>query len=129
MAADKREIILTDKAPAPGAYSQAVKYGGLVFVSGQTPEDPRTGRPVLGTIAEQTELVLNNIRAILEAAGSSLDKALKVNIYLSDLTLKPAMNEVYKRFFPARPPARIALAVKGLDDGADIEIDLIAAAG
>jgi len=124
----RREIILTDQAPPPGPYSQAVKYGGLVFVSGQTPEDPRTGRPVRGSIAEQSELVLNNIKAILEAAGSGLDKVLKVNIYLSDLALKPAMNEVYRRFFPVQPPARIAMAVKGLDDDLDIEIDVIAAA-
>jgi 2-iminobutanoate/2-iminopropanoate deaminase len=125
----KREMILTEKAPAPGAYSQAIKYGGLIFVSGQTSEDPRTGQPVRGGIAEQTELVLNNIKAILEAAGSGLDKVLKVNVYLSDIDLKPAMNEVYKEFFPVDPPARIAMAVKGLDDGLDIEIDLIAAAG
>jgi 2-iminobutanoate/2-iminopropanoate deaminase len=124
----QREIILTDKAPAPGPYSQAIKYNGLVFVSGQTPEDPRTGKPVRGDIAVQTETVLTNIKAILEAAGSGLDRVLKVNIFLSDLSLKPAMNEVYKRFFPAAPPARIAMAVKGLDDGLDVEIDLIAAA-
>jgi 2-iminobutanoate/2-iminopropanoate deaminase len=124
----RREIILTDQAPAPGPYSQAVKYGGLVFVSGQTPEDPRTGRPVRGDIAMQTESVLNNLKAILEAAGSGLDRVLKVNIFLSDLALKPAMNEVYRRYFPVEPPARIAMAVKGLDDGLDIEIDLIAAA-
>jgi 2-iminobutanoate/2-iminopropanoate deaminase len=124
----RREIIFTDQAPAPGPYSQAVKYGGLVFVSGQTPEDPRTGRPVRGGIAEQTESVLNNLKAILEAAGSGLDRVLKVNIFLSDLALKPAMNEVYRRYFPVEPPARIAVAVKGLDDGLDVEMDLVAAA-
>ncbi|MDR1921946.1 MAG: RidA family protein [Candidatus Adiutrix sp.] len=124
----EREIIYTDKAPAPGPYSQAVKYAGLVFVSGQTPEDPATGRPLKGSMGEQTEIVLANIKAILEAAGSSLEKVLKVNIYLSDIAKKPEMNEVYKKFFPHDPPARIAMAVKGLDDGLDVEIDVIAAA-
>ena len=124
----KREIILTDKAPAPGPYSQAIKYGGLVFVSGQTPEDPATGKPVKGSMAEQTRLVLTNIAAILEAAGSSLDKILKVNIYLSDIKLKPEMNEVYKEFFKNGPPARIGMGGLELDDDMDIEIDVIAAA-
>lgn len=124
----KREIIFTDKAPAPGPYSQAIKYGGLVFVSGQTPEDPKTGQPIKGSMAEQTRSVLTNIAAILEAAGSSLDKVLKVNIYLSDIKLKPEMNEVYKEFFKHNPPARIGMGGLTLDDGLDIEIDVIAAA-
>ena len=120
--------ILTDKAPPPGHYAQAVKYGGLVFVSGQTPERVPDGAPVHGTIEEQTRLVLTNIEAILAASGSSLSRALKVNIYLSALNLKPRMNAVYKEFFPDAPPARIAMAVAGLDDGLDVEIDVIAAA-
>ncbi|MDR0355905.1 MAG: Rid family detoxifying hydrolase [Deltaproteobacteria bacterium] len=123
----KREIVFTPAAPPPGPYSQAIKYGQLVFVSGQTPEDPKTGAPVRGTMAEQTRVVLTNIKAILEAAGSSLEKVLKVNIYLSDITKKPEMNEVYREFFKTDPPARIAMAVAGLDDGLDIEIDVIAA--
>ena len=122
----EREIIYTEKAPPPGPYSQAIRYGDLVFVSGQTPEDPQTGQPIRGNISRQTEVVLANIKAILEAAGSSLEKVLKVNIYLSDIKLKPEMNETYKKFFPADPPARIAMAVKGLDDDVDIEIDVIA---
>lgn len=124
----KREIIFTDKAPAPGPYSQAIKYNGLVFVSGQTPEDPKTGQPIKGSMAEQTRVVLTNIAAILEAAGSSLDNVLKVNIYLSDIKLKPEMNEVYKEFFRHNPPARIGMGGLALDDGLDIEIDVIAAA-
>ena len=122
-----RQVIYTNKAPAPGPYSQAVKYNGLLFVSGQTPEDPVSGEPLRADIAAQTELVLKNVRAILEAGGSAPEKVLKVNIYLSDIRLKPAMNEVYRRYFPDSPPARIALAVKDLDDGVDLEIDLIAA--
>ncbi|MDR1657588.1 MAG: RidA family protein [Deltaproteobacteria bacterium] len=124
----KIESVFTPFAPPPGPYAQAVKYGGLVFVSGQTPESPQTGEPIRGTIAEQTRLVLTNISAILKAAGSSLDRVLKVNIYLSDIKHKPQMNEVYREFFPNSPPARIAMAVAGLDDALDIEIDVIAAA-
>jgi len=122
------ERIITENAPSPGPYSHAVKYGGLVFVSGQTPEDAATGKPVRGTMAEQTEVVLTNIKAILEAAGSSLEKVLKVNIYLSDISKKAEMNEVYKKFFPHNPPARIGMGGLQLDDGLDIEIDVIAAA-
>jgi 2-iminobutanoate/2-iminopropanoate deaminase len=123
----KIETILTPDAPPPGPYAQAIRYGGLVFVSGQTPEDPKTGLPIRGTMAEQTRVVLTNIAAILKASGSSLERVLKVNIYLSDIALKPEMNAVYREFFPNSPPARIALAVAGLDDGLDVEIDVIAA--
>ncbi|UQZ89845.1 hypothetical protein C4J81_11735 [Deltaproteobacteria bacterium Smac51] len=123
-----REIIFTDKAPAPGPYSQAIKHNGLVFVSGQTAEDPKTGEPIRGGIAEQTRSVLTNIAAILEAAGSSLERVLKVNIYLSDIKLKPEMNTVYKEFFPQNPPARIAMGGVELDYGLDIEVDVIAIA-
>ena len=122
------ERVRTDLAPPPGHYAQAVKYGGLIFVSGQTPERPEDGAPVRGTIEEQTRLVLSNIEAILKAAGSSLSKVLKANIYLSDIALKPRMNAVYKEFFPDSPPARIAMGVSGLDDGLDVEIDVVAAA-
>jgi 2-iminobutanoate/2-iminopropanoate deaminase len=122
------ERVFTPSAPPPGHYAQAVKYGGLVFVSGQTPEEPGTGKPIKGTIEEQTRLVLSNIKAILEAAGSGLDKVLKVNVYLSDIELKQKMGEVYKEFFPNNPPARIAMGVSGLDDALDVEIDVIAAA-
>ena len=124
----KREIIKTAAAPSASVYSQAIRYGNLVFVSGQTPDDPVTHAPVKGTIAEQTRLVLTHIKTILEAAGSSMEQVLKVNIYLSDIRHKPEMNEVYKTFFPNNPPARIGMAVKGLDDDLDVEIDVIAAA-
>ena len=113
----QKEIVYSDKAPEPGPYSQAVKYGNLVFVSGQTSDDPVTHEPIHDSIASQTERILTHIDYILEAAGSGLDKVLKVNVYLS---------AVYRKFFPHNPPARIAMAVKGLDAGLDVEIDCIA---
>ncbi|RCW42027.1 MULTISPECIES: RidA family protein [unclassified Halanaerobium] len=123
-----KEIIYTENAPEPGNYSQAVKFGDLIFVSGQTADDPETGKPVHGTVAEQTELILTNTKNILEAAGSSMEKVLKVNVYISDMKYKKEMDEVYKTFFGNNPPARIAMAVKGLDAGLDVEIDVIAKA-
>ncbi len=124
----KKEVIYTDKAPEPGPYSQAIKYGDLIFVSGQTSDDPVTHEPVKDSIASQTVRILTHIKYILEAAGSSLENVLKVNVYLSDWEHKEEMNAVYKGFFPHHPPARIAMAVKGLDAGLDVEIDCIAAA-
>jgi 2-iminobutanoate/2-iminopropanoate deaminase len=123
----KKEVIYTDKAPEPGPYSQAIKYGDLIFVSGQTSDDPVTHEPVKDSIASQTVRILTHIKYILEAAGSSLENVLKVNVYLSDWGHKEEMNAVYKRFFSHHPPARIAMAVKGLDAGLDVEIDCIAA--
>lgn len=124
----KKEVIYTDKAPEPGPYSQAIKYGDLIFVSGQTSDDPVTHEPIKDSIASQTERILTHIKYILEAAGSSLDNVLKVNVYLSEWEHKEKMNAVYKRYFHHDPPARIAMAVKGLDAGLDVEIDCIAAA-
>jgi len=123
-----KEIIYTENAPEPGNYSQAVKLGDLIFVSGQTADDPETGKPVHGSVAEQTELILTNTKNIIEAAGSSMEKVLKVNVYISDMKYKKEMDEVYKSFFKNNPPARIAMAVKGLDAGLDVEIDVIAEA-
>ncbi len=123
-----KEIIYTENAPEPGNYSQAVKLGDLIFVSGQTADDPETGKPVHGSVAEQTELILTNTKNIIEAAGSSMEKVLKVNVYISDMKYKKEMDAVYKSFFENNPPARIAMAVKGLDAGLDVEIDVIAEA-
>ena len=102
----KKEVIYTDKAPKPGPYSQAIRYGNLVFVAGQTSEDPKTGKPVHDSVAQQTERILNNTAAILEAAGSSIDKVLKTTVYISSMEHKTEMNEVYKKFFVNAPPAR-----------------------
>lgn len=125
----KKEGLYTENAPEPGNYSQAIKYGDLIFVSGQTADDPETGEPVKGSVAEQTELILNNIKNILEAAGSSMDKVLKCKVYIASMDQKEEMDATYKEFFDGEtPPARIACAVKGLDAGLDVEIDVIAAA-
>ena len=122
----QKEIVYTDKAPEPGPYSQAIKYGDLIFVSGQTSDDPVTHKPIKDSVASQTERILTHIKYILEAAGSDLSQVLKVNVYLSEWKHKQEMNTVYKQFFPHDPPARIAMAVKGLDSGLDVEIDCIA---
>jgi 2-iminobutanoate/2-iminopropanoate deaminase len=121
-----KEIIHTGDAPKPGPYSQAVKYGDLVFVAGQTSEDPQTNQPVHDSVANQTERILGNIQNILLAAGTSLDKALRVNVYLSSMVHKDEMNQVYRSFFRQRPPARCTVAVAGIDDGLDVEIEVIA---
>ncbi len=122
----QKEVVYTNKAPEPGPYSQAVKYGNLVFVSGQTSDDPVTHEPIKDAVAAQTERILTHIKYILEAAGSDMNQVLKVNVYLSEWAHKAEMNDVYVKFFPHNPPARIAMAVKGLDAGLDVEIDCIA---
>ncbi len=124
------EYIYTEEAPDPGNYSQAVKYNGQIFVSGQTADDPVTHEPLHGTITEQTELILNNIKTILEAAGSGVDKIIKCNVYLTEMEHKKEFDEAYGKFFTEHAekfPARIAMAVKGFDAGLDVEIDVIAA--
>lgn len=122
----KKEIIYTSNAPEPGPYSQAVKFGNLVFVSGQTSEDPETSKSVHDSVAQQTERILKNISAILEAAGSSMDMVLRVDVFLSSIEDKDEMNEVYVKFFPENRPARNAVAVAGIDDNLDVEIEVIA---
>ncbi len=127
--ADK-EIVVSDKLPAPkGPYSPAVKAGGFVFVSGQGPVDPGTGEVLRGDIRSQTELVLSNVRAILEAAGSSLDRVVKTNVYLDRIEDFAAMNAVYATFFPENPPARTTIEAANLPLGIGVEIDVIALEG
>ena len=124
-----KETISTPAAPAAiGPYSQAIRAGNLVFVSGQIPLDPATGQLVEGDIAVQTERVLKNLAAILEAAGSNLARVLKTTVYLRDLGEFGKMNEVYARFFPQRPPARATVQVARLPRDAAVEIDLVAEA-
>jgi 2-iminobutanoate/2-iminopropanoate deaminase len=123
----KKEIIYTEKAPKPGNYSQAIKFGNLIFVSGQTADDIKTGKPIYGSVTEQTEHIMNNIRSILEEAGSEMNKVLKCTVFLSSLDHKGEFEDVYKIFFAKNPPARITVAVKEIDAGLDVEIDVIAA--
>lgn len=127
---DAREV-RTAAAPNPvGPYSQAVVHGGLVFASGQVPLDPVTGALVEGEIEAQTERVIANLRAVLEAAGSSLGRVLRTTVYLADLGAFARMNAVYARHFTGEPrPARSTVQAAKLPLGAEIEIDVIAAAG
>jgi len=122
-----RERILTDKAPAAiGPYSQAIRAGGFVFVSGQIPIDPATGEFVAGGIGEQTERVLQNLSAVLEAAGSGLDRVVKTTVFLADMKEFAAMNDVYAKFFTGAPPARATVAAAGLPRDARVEIEAVA---
>src|ERR1041385_8434150 len=127
MSTPERERIQTGDAPAAiGPYSQAIKAGGFVFCSGQVGFDPQTGQFVAGGVAEQTEQVLKNLSAVLEAAGSSLDQVVKTTVFLADMKEFSAMNEVYARFFPAPAPARATVAVAGLPRDARVEIEVVA---
>ncbi|HEU5360147.1 MAG TPA: RidA family protein [Candidatus Deferrimicrobiaceae bacterium] len=122
-----RKTVGTSKAPAAiGPYSQAVLSGGFLFCSGQIPLDPATGKIVGGGIEAQTERVLNNLAAVLEAGGASLRSVVKTTVYLVDLADFPAMNGVYGRFFPENPPARATVQVARLPADALVEIDAVA---
>ena len=122
-----RTPVKTDRAPgAIGPYSQAIKAGGFVFVSGQIPIDPTTGQFVAGGVAEQTEQVLKNLSAVLEASGTSLARVVKTTVFLADMSDFAAMNEVYGRFFTNEPPARATVAAAGLPRDARVEIELVA---
>lgn len=122
-----KEIISTSKAPAAiGPYSQAIKAGGFIFVSGQIPLTPETGELVLGDIRMQAERVLENIAAILAAAGTSFDQVVKTTIFLTDMGNFAAVNEVYSKYFSADPPARACVAVAQLPRGVAVEIEAVA---
>ena len=124
------QTVLTPNAPAPGGhYSQAVVYNGLVFVAGQLAIDPKTGERLTGSIEEQTEQCLKNTAAILEAAGSGLNRVLKMTIYISDIELWGPVNSVYARILGEHRPARAVVPVKELHYGFKIEIETIAATG
>ena len=123
-----REAISTDGAPAAaGPYSQAIRAGELVFTAGQLGVDPTSGELVDGGVPAQAERALANLRAILEAAGSGMDRLVKVTVYLADIGDWPAVNEVYVRAVPEPFPARSAFAVKDLPKGALVEIEAVAA--
>jgi 2-iminobutanoate/2-iminopropanoate deaminase len=122
-----REIVLTDRGPKPiGPYSQAIKVNGLLFVSGQVAIDPKTGEFVPGGIAEQTERTLENVKSIVEAAGSKLGHVIKTTVFLKNISDFAAMNEVYARFFSVAPPARSTVEVARLPKDALVEMEVIA---
>ena len=123
----ERKAILTDKAPKPiGPYSQAVQYGNLVFTSGQIPIDPVTGNLVVGDIVKETEQVFVNLAAVLAAAGTSLDRAVKTTVFLTDMSLFGKVNEVYARYFHEPFPARSTVQVAALPKGVSVEIEVVA---
>ena len=122
-----KEIVATGNAPqAIGPYSQAVKRSGLVFCSGQIPLDPATGLVIAGGIAEQTTRVLENLKAVLEAAGAGLDSVVKTTVFVKDLAEFGAMNEVYAKYFGAGAPARSTVEVARLPKDVKVEIEAIA---
>jgi 2-iminobutanoate/2-iminopropanoate deaminase len=123
-----RKIISTEQAPkAIGPYSQAVVLNGVAYLSGQIPLDPATGQLVEGDIAAQTERVLQNLKAVLEASGASLESVLKTTVFLKDMADFPKMNEVYARYFATNPPARSTVQAAKLPRDVSVEIDAIAA--
>ena len=122
-----KEIIHTDKVPpAKVPLSQAIKVGDMVYLSGQLGNDSATGMLVPGGIGPETRQVCENMKAVLEAAGSSLEKAVKVTIFMADLSEMIEMNNVFNEYFPENPPARTTLAVKELVAGARVEIEVAA---
>jgi 2-iminobutanoate/2-iminopropanoate deaminase len=124
-----RDVISTDQAPrAIGPYSQAIRAAGMIFTSGQVAIDPATQQVITGDVAAQTDRVLKNLAAVLAAAGSSLDKALRCTVFLKNIGDFAAMNEVYGRYFTQAPPARSTVEVARLPKDVLVEIDVIALA-
>jgi 2-iminobutanoate/2-iminopropanoate deaminase len=124
-----KNVVITDRGPKPiGPYSQAIKAGGLVYLSGQVALDPKSGELLGADIRHQTERVIENIKGILEAAGVNLHHVLKTTVFLKDMNDFAAMNEVYARYFTAAPPARSTVQVSRLPKDALVEIEVIAAA-
>lgn len=122
-----RDTVLTDRGPKPiGPYSQAIKVNGLLFVSGQVALDPKTNEFLGGNIAQQTERVLDNLKGIVEAAGSKLAHVVKTTVFLKNIGDFTAMNDVYARYFPSAPPARSTVEVARLPKDALVEMEVIA---
>ena len=119
-------VIETSDAPeAIGTYSQGIKSGNLVFTSGQIPLNPETGELINGDFKMEISQVLTNLNAVLKSGGSSLKKAIKLTVFLTDLSYFPQVNEVFKEFFPENPPARSAVQVSALPKNAKIEIEAV----
>ena len=123
--ANGKKVVQTDTAPkALGPYSQAIAAGGMIYCAGQIPLDPKTGNIVAGGVAEQTHQVLKNLRAVLKAAGSDLDRAVKTTVFIKNMNDFAAMNEVFREFFPENPPARTTVGC--VLPKIKVEIDCIA---
>ena len=121
------ESVSTDRGPkAIGPYSQAIRANGFVFLSGQIPLDPNTQQVIEGDVAAQSERVLENLKAVVEAAGSSMQRVVKTTVFLADMADFAAMNEVYSRYFVTHKPARSTVEVSRLPKNVRVEIDLIA---
>jgi 2-iminobutanoate/2-iminopropanoate deaminase len=122
-----KDVVITDRGPKPiGPYSQAIKTNGVIYLSGQVALDPKSGELIGGDIRQQTERVFENIKGILEAAGSNLHHVVKATVFLKDMNDFPAMNEVYARYFTAAPPARSTVQVARLPKDGLVEIEVIA---
>ena len=122
-----KTVISTTNAPAAiGPYSQAIRSGNLLFISGQIPIDPESGQLIKGDVEEQAERVLKNVKAILEAAGMRLEDVVKTTLYLKDLRNFEKVNNIYKRYFVSSPPARSTVEVSRLPKDAEVEIEAIA---
>src|SRR6201995_1032592 len=123
-----KDVVLTDRGPKPiGPYSQAVRVNGFLFVSGQVALDPKTGEMSAGDVREQTERALENVKGIVEAAGSKMPHVIKTTVFLKNMSDFAAMNEVYARDFTMAPPARSTVEVARLPKDALVEIEVIAA--
>jgi 2-iminobutanoate/2-iminopropanoate deaminase len=129
MSSSRETVSASGAPPAIGPYSHALRAGDLLFCSGQIPLDPATGELVGATAPEQARRCLQNLQAVCAAAGTSLREALRLTVYMTDLDEFGALNEVYESFFPAEPPARVAVEVSRLPRGAQVEIDAIVLTG
>ena len=126
----RKQPIRTERAPAAiGPYSQAIKAGGFLFISGQIPIDPETGQVVQGDIAAQAERVLHNIRNIVDDSGATLQDIVRTTVFLRDMNDFAAVNEVYGKFFSTEPPARVTVEVSRLPKDVSIEIEAVAWVG
>jgi 2-iminobutanoate/2-iminopropanoate deaminase len=122
-----RDTVLTDRGPKPiGPYSQAIRANGFLYVSGQVALDSKTGELMAGDISQQTEKTLENVKGIVEAAGSKMAHVVKVTVFLKDMNEFAAMNKVYAQYFPSAPPARSTVQVARLPKDALVEIEVIA---
>jgi 2-iminobutanoate/2-iminopropanoate deaminase len=129
MSADRQPVTADNAPTAVGPYSHAVRSGGFLFLSGQTPLDPTSGALVEGDIGEQTRQCLRNLQAVCAAAGASLDDAVRCGIYVTDMSTFGAVNDAYSEFFTSHKPARSTIGVASLPVGAQVEIDAIVALG